>query len=465
MTALTPTTTARCPSCTAEKATPDAQYCTVCGYPLVQPCPYLCGEEGVSLREGEEPRLRCPRCTRPYHVCKNCGRLYTTAATRCETRKCDGRPVASPQIAWGGHGASSARTFTVPSPVRLVTNRASRSSPGVEAPKGEVMGAVLYAGGWIVGSQGDRGWRVGLDGKAGTPLDLGQKIPPDNWRVVAGHDRMFCVHANGVVVVDLPTWEKQRPFDGVFRDQVFTGQRWLGIRLEEEATVLEERDVDGQSTQEPVRLPNIGYRVLAADDDVAWVGFGDGRVYRVEAGMAREVYSAPDYGVEHIALTSSGPVILERSQGGCRVTILPPDGATTHQAALKGAPLKVRNALPMLAVVGGLIVAAGETESTLDIVDLDSGVVKKSRQIPGVSGVVAIAGIADPSGPKLLVAAVMGRNRPIYLLDLLDEGGGATEITKFMQGYDLDLVVADGKIIVAASSRLENLIQIHDASA
>lgn len=359
---------------------------------------------------------------------------------------------------WQQDGAGSARTWacSVPYPISVSGSEEMKVLTPTETPSIDAeVGGMIFAADKVIYAHGEmlRGF---WPGKSASAASLKAALPMDAWRILHVGNMVFCVEEDRVEIIGLNSWGRHGSFNGTYLAQASVGTTWIGICAHDGAYKLEYRDRHGQPEAESVMLPQLGNVVGLAAAEKMTVALFDKGVAWVQGENVKTLDLNSDWAPYSVMITGSHAVVLARTPSGAAV--LAWDGKKSRTLDLDWTP-----ALAHGVCMGGTLYVDNPDGNVLAGIDLKKMEVKSSVQLPEqrVSKLIGVTCDAK----RWMVAAVhadAGNSGRVVVVDAAT--GTYAQVCKISHPH-VEIIPAEGRIVVATSCSYQNMIQVFSLPA
>lgn len=300
---------------------PGAKFCVVCGWPLEQPCPYLCGAD-VLLRAGLKATPRCRSCGRPFAACLACGRLHKATELVCAN---EGQRLVQTSDVWSGvAGDNSGAAWA-----RLQAIGTAPPVTGPVLPEGGFSGLactngiLYYAHGSSV-----RSMRPG--GANGVVGDLGQ---PDlgTWSLIASGHSVYFAAGHRLSIIEVGA-ESVSSIEGRVLAQTCSDAGWFGVSQAPSGEVRFHAEPGGDC---PLPFPSNSLAGVYTSDGWIVVAERNGRAWRYR-NLELEPINEPWSNLQLAWVYGSRLYLLGND---CLQSLEPDSGRLVHQWNLGPTPI------------------------------------------------------------------------------------------------------------------------------
>lgn len=377
-----------------------------------------------------------------------------------DVEEVDAEPISMDAQSWEGLGASSAKTWSVHSPLPLdlvaFDNDLKPMTPIGTAPIGNEIGAVLYAGGRVIYTCGPtlHGFWPGKDDRS---FGLDEPIALEAWRLATHGQNLFIAQRNRVRIVNTHGWYAMEQFAGEYVDQLVTPHQWIGVKDDGNA-LLEFRNHRGQLLGDPVRLgsPVEGLK-LCGDAKHVFAGLSNGKILEVSENGLDEYASGPEGSrLLHLCLHQGRPLALFALQPG--VLCIHFGGAE------KMIELEIETIAIDPVLIGHKLYIADTVGGRLFTINLKKMSATSETCFQGVTALRRFIGIHHGS-QSLLFALTCDNGKPVGRVVMIDpKSGEETKVCAAGQAR-ADLIVADSHLVLATSCQYQNVIRVMEPFA
>lgn len=372
----------------------DASYCTACGVPLRQDCPYDSSHRiRVKDDAGNSPR-NCSECLRLLRACDDCGRLYRLTDRQCVTGRHPGRPLPPLVSDWPTYGGDSQRTGS-----RWLRRAWDPELQGALAWPEDVClsganAALVSAFGNLYLAVDRKLMLVQPDAKQGTwkNVQLSSPLRPGGGALLAGEGLIFTLQTRHAAAYAADHLTAPRvAVEGSFAHHALDGERWLVYgtpdgQQQPRLLLLPIRDLNnaveirGSEGQTLVGPPVMCQGVLY------WPGEG-GRLYRLDGEQLAHIDTLNG---EIVALAAPperdraalepGLYALTRSELGHELVFIPQGSGRNVHAEVVGNRVK-----PRLWTLGPHVFVARDADSSYSagLLRYDQRLLAQAPQVSG----------------------------------------------------------------------------------
>jgi hypothetical protein len=318
------------------------------------------------------------------------------------------------------------------------------------------LGPMIYGGQsaiYVLGSEIRKYW----PGAGGASEKLSAGVPNESWRLLGDKAKLYCVHEDQVSILNQDDLRTTKTLPGRFVAHAVTDNLWAGIQEEGARLSLTFRNQDGSTitgAENIGKFPS-GPIYITTLGDVAFVGTANGELFRAEGTCVESFYDSKKRG-SLIGLAASQDTLLLTNQG--------PDGAWLTTVDLKGKVLhqskvvaKSMSHQPIL--LEDKAVFIDDARSEVVIVSLESLQEVDRRSVEGVSGVLALLLCDQEGGPGLAILAKSDAGRPVGVYVHSIQTGTTMKLCH-LNADCAHIANADGHVVVASSSSMQNLVQV-----
>ncbi|MFY9235358.1 MAG: hypothetical protein WAO58_12975 [Fimbriimonadaceae bacterium] len=371
---------------------------------------------------------------------------------------------------WFCQGGSSARHWSVQTQQALDFEESEEElkplTPTETPPIDFGLGGLLYSNGKVVYAHGDtlRGF---WPGKGASSAPLKSPLGGEAWRVACLDGRAFCIQSDQVEIVSLSTWVGQAKFSGQYLDQVCTDKRWAGLLSQDGSLAVDFREPTGKQAGTPicVEAKVADAKAFVAEGEDVFVATKDARIFRVSEGGSELLATDLPKGIQLLSLSLYKHSLLAVAQvaGEVYAFLCDKSGAMQKQVALGFA-----QAYAHPVVIGDRMYLIGSEEATGEMSHLLIVNLKKME----TAGQMALPGDRVAS-----FAGIHSGNKHALLITLLEEGSASGRVVQFdpksgaamticrVNHPRIEVIAADGKIVVATGSSYQNMIRVFDPAS
>jgi len=282
-------------------------------------------------------------------------------------------------------------------------------------------------------------------------------LPLDIWRLCIVDTHLFCAGEDSVQVLKLADLSNAATIPGKFVAQSQAANSWVGVRDDNGALSVMFKDKKGKSFMGGEKLGELPTSKLFLETagECAFVALAEGDVFRVEGCSAEHIANAGAYvNIAGFAVDENGLYITNQSGDGAWITMLDHKGKPVLRSASLAASV---SHAPM--IIEDKLFLFDDKKSQVVTISLDTLQEIKRSFVDGVTSIGQMIAISDEDGGALAFIATNADERPtaVYLHSL--ENGATTKLCP-ITGTKAQLGYADGHIVVASSSAMQNLIQV-----
>jgi len=380
----------------------------------------------------------------------------TSKKTSTKTHNHKDEEAAAHMGHWNGYAGSSSRTWSSQSSraLQLVEFEGELKplTPIETAPVADKIGAIIFGFGRVLYACGNRvhGFWPGREGRSVT---MDHPIPADDWRLAVKGQNLFVAEQKKVKIASIQGWFVLEQFSGEYHDQLLTEGRWMGLRHEKGAAVVDFRDLRGQMCSEGVnlRMSPDGAQ-LCAGGDRFYAGSWDGQLVEIsEHGVDAFRGCPPSAQLVHLCYADGGPLAVYRIDGSLH--------AYHFGDELKAANLKINAFAAKPVVLGNKLYLADLDEAKLVSLDLRTMEVQTMPAFDGVSLIRRMVGVQH-KGQHNLIAITSDSGKKGGRLLNIDAKSGKEVSFGPVGPADVNLICADHHLVFATSNQYQNVIRV-----
>ncbi len=285
-------------------------------------------------------------------------------------------------------------------------------------------------------------------------------IPADAWRLCLIDSHIFCAKEDSVSVLKLGDLHSAGTIPGKFVAQGRTGNSWVGVREDGNALSVMFKDKKGKTFMGGEKLGEVASEKVFLDTvgECAFVAVGGGDVFRVEGVSAEHIANAGAYvTIAGFAVDSQGVFITNQSADGVWITMLDHNGRPVLRSATLAATVSHQ---PV--IIDDMLYLFDDKKSEVVSVSLDTLQEVKRAYVDGVTSIGQMIAVKDDDGGALALISTNADERPTAALLHSIESGETVRICP-ITGVRAQLGYAEGHVVVASSSAMQNLIQVFSA--
>jgi len=358
------------------------------------------------------------------------------------------RRLLAPTASWAKMGGNPGLTYsvTVEFNLHVPPMTSDAVSKRIEVPEpadGSPVGALIYSGYSLFYCQKRSVGAGGMNRLQHHTID----IPNEEWRLAFAGNELFCVAKDRVLVCDGSTAIHMSDIPGRFIAQSTTSEgAWCGLCSTGDSYEL----VIRRPNTEPVKLPKLTGKPIALLLYCAKVTVvtDSGEAYSLfDDQFQLFVQGAPDEGLVVATSAVAGNLLLLRqTPTGYAINEFNSSGRRSGRGTIV-----TDEVLPRFVVCGSHVYLAESRKGNVIPIELEPLRVGASRPVAGVGRIRDMVGIDDGSQGYLVLAADAdaGSSRIIALNPI---SFASYHLGSFMQGSEVKLIIADGRVVTSISS-------------
>ncbi|HVL40187.1 MAG TPA: hypothetical protein VM328_12425 [Fimbriimonadaceae bacterium] len=369
--------------------------------------------------------------------------------------------AAAVSLQWPCEGGSSERRWSTHLQKSLPVRADGEIKPLMPIETPDISSPVtnmIYTNGQVVYSHG--AWlRAFWPGRESRAASLSVELPEEAWRLLAVGSSVFCVGAEQVQVLALNDGGEIAAFEGKFLNQATVGKHWVGMRAVGSLQSVEMRSGKGDLIGKPHQL-QIGSderTFLVSHGEDLFVGAESGSLFHFSLTENRALGEV-DGKLTHLAFSRGELVALSSKGNGSIATVLSPEGKVLRKGGVPAAD----DSLNMVLMSDRLYYLGKKGE--VHCLNLKKMQMVGSRQVKGATRIRKMLGFQNGTQHLLVMATRDGSGQAGRVLMLDMKTGEEAKLCAVNQPH-LEVIAADGRVVVSTSCSFQNIIRIFEPFA